>query len=76
MQVSAEKKLTGSTVGMRASVETSALLRVRPGAGGPGALGVMLVPDSALSLCLGPYVLTPAAAPPRLGRGATCRDGA
>jgi hypothetical protein len=38
VKVSAEKKLTGSTVGMQTSVETSALLKVRPvpGRGSPG----------------------------------------
>lgn len=36
-QVSAEKKLTGSTAGMRTSVETSPLLRVRLAPGWPRA---------------------------------------
>ena len=34
VQVSAEKKLTGSTVGMQTSVETSTLLKVGPAGAG------------------------------------------
>lgn len=39
LQVSGEKKQVGSTVGMQSSVDTSPLLKVQGGAGGPSSLG-------------------------------------